>query len=269
MTDRNAVAQLAYRTLRAAGLTHEAALAMLGNWDKESLLTPCRKQGDLSEAAVPSREYTAAVTSGAISREQFARDRIGYGLAQWTYFDFSTGRGRKLNLYDFWERSGKALDDPAMQTQFAVWELTHESEFASVMAELKSSDDLYHLTDLICKRYEKPGFNNVKDRYEAAKRIGALLASAEAQEQLEPEPPAGDKPDTPFWPPRVLAFGMVGADVTLLQALLLAHGYKCGGCTGIFNRETEAQVLVWQKDHKLKQDAIAGPITFRSLGLNI
>ncbi len=248
---------ISYRILRAAGLTHEAALAMLGNWEKESLFTPCRKQGDLSEAALPSKQYTAAVTSGAISREQFARDQIGFGLAQWTYFNFSTGKGRKLNLYDFWQRSGKALDDCAMQTDFAVWELQHE--YAGVYEELKKSSNLYYCTDLICKRFEMPEFNNVNDRFEAAKQIGAILA----KEEDEPDQP--DQPDTPFWPPRMLCVGMIGADVSALQALLLAHGYNCGGVSGIFDNRTRNMVIAFQAANGLDQDGVVGPKTWKKL----
>ena len=210
--------RLAYGKLRGAGLTHEAALAMEGNWAKESLFDAFRKQGDLSEAAIPSHNYVAAVTSGAISRDQFARDQIGFGLAQWTFFDFKTGRGRKLNLYDFWRRSGQALDDPAMQVDFAIWELFHEYPF--VYEKLVKSDNLYYCVDLICKKYEMPAFNNVDDRYKAALEIEAILA-AEPESEPEPAPePEADKPETPFWPPRVLCLGMVGSDVMLLQALL-------------------------------------------------
>lgn len=86
--------RISYIILRKAGLTHEAALAMQGNWARESLHDAFRKQGDLSEAAIPSHNYVAAVTTGAISREQFAKDQIGFGLAQWTYYNFDTGKDR-------------------------------------------------------------------------------------------------------------------------------------------------------------------------------
>lgn len=249
---------LVYRILRAACLTHEAALAMMGNWGKESLFDAYRKQGDLSEAAIPSHQYVAAVTSGAISRDQFAQDQIGFGLAQWTYYNPETGRGRKLNLYDFWKKSGKTLDDPGMQTDFAIWELQHE--YPAVYAELKKSTNLYYCTDLICKRYEQPAFNNVNDRYKAALEIGAALAKSETQEQIEE-----DKPETPFWPPRMLCVGMTGADVTLLQALLLCHDYNCGGCTGIFNNATKIKVLSFQAENGLDTDGVAGPKTWAAL----
>lgn len=265
--------RLAYDKLRGAGLTHEAALAMESNWAKESLFDAFRKQGDLSEAAIPSHNYVAAVTSGAISRDQFARDQIGFGLAQWTFFDFKTGRGRKLNLYDFWRRSGQALDDPAMQVDFAIWELFHEYPF--VYEKLVKSDNLYYCVDLICKKYEMPAFNNVDDRYKAALEIEAILA-AEPESEPEPAPePEADKPETPFWPPRVLCLGMVGSDVMLLQALLQAHGYSPGTCSGSFDNATEKALRHYQEKNfdldgnRLIVDGVAGSKSFKSLGLNV
>ena len=77
-----------------------------------------------------------------------------------------------------------------------------------------------------------------------------------------------EKPsETPYWPPRMLCFGMDGADVQLLQALLLCHDYNPGGCTGIFDNRTKNMVLAFQTEHKLDVDGIAGPKTFKALGV--
>lgn len=258
--------RIVYAKLRAAGLTEAASRAMMGNWAKESLFDAFRREGDLSDAAIPSHEYVAAVTSGAISRERFATDGIGFGLAQWTYYNFNTGRGRKLNLWDFWQRSGQALDDPDMQTDFCIWEL--RNEYPRVLEELQKSDNLYYCVDLICKRYEQPSFNNVGDRYEAALEIARILETEEAEPEpaVEPEP-AEDTPESPFWPPRMLCLGMIGADVTLLQALLLCRGYNSGGCSGVFGVGTEKALRSFQQAKGLKVDGVAGPESFKTLGL--
>lgn len=256
--DRTQVYITSYRILRAAGLTHEATLAMQGNWAKESLHDAFRKQGDLSEAAVPSHEYTAAVTSGAISRDRFSSDDIGYGLAQWTYWNKITKRGRKQNLYDFWKTSGKALDDVTMQTEFAVWELKHD--YASVYEELKKSHNLYYCTDLICKRYEQPAYNNVQDRYEAAMKIGAVLANRETQAKL-------DEPEVErFWPPRMICENMNGPDVEVAQALLKARGYTLSGSAGVFSASTRKAVEKFQRENPpLDIDGVIGPMTWTEL----
>lgn len=256
-----------YRILRAAGLTHEAALAMEGNWLAESRFDAFRVEGDHTDAATTSHAYVAAVASGTISRETFASDGKGFGLAQWTYFNRSTGRGRKLNLWDFWKRSGKALDDPTMQADFAVWELRNEPEFSALLPDLKSSDNLYYLTDLICKKYEKPAFNNVQVRYSDAQQIGAILASKEMQEAVTQDEPDEDQPDTAFWPPRMLCLGMIGSDVQLLQSLLSCHGHNPGGCTGVFNSGTEKTLRAFQEFAAITVDGVAGRESFTALGL--
>lgn len=94
----------------------------------------------------------------------------------------------------------------------------------------------------------------------------------------EAEKPPDDEPDEPSeegdypsicWPPRMLCVGMVGPDVTALQALLLCHGYNCGGCSGIFDGRTRNMVIGFQAESGLTQDGIAGPKTFRKLGVSV
>ena len=100
--------QLIYKQLRDAGVSEAGALGLMGNWMAESGLEPGRLQGDFTQGRTYSRAYTDDVVSGRIGRSQFGRDQKGYGLAQWTYYT------RKEDLYDFWNSSGKALDDAGM-----------------------------------------------------------------------------------------------------------------------------------------------------------
>ena len=119
-------ALLIYNQLRASGLSEAGALGLMGNWMAESGLEPGRLQGDFTQGRTYSRAYTDDVASGRIGRSQFGRDQKGYGLAQWTYYT------RKEDLYDFWNSSGKALDDAGMQVSFAVQELSENGEYAGL-----------------------------------------------------------------------------------------------------------------------------------------
>ncbi len=170
---------LIYNQLRAAGVSRAGALGLLGNWKAESGLEPGRLQNDFSANRFYSRAYTDDVTAGRISRMQFARDQKGYGLAQWTYFNFSTGQGRKLELYDFWKKSGKALDDMSMQVSFALHELTTEGQYAGLWQILRSTDDIWTATDKVCRLYEQPYYCNVDTRFRYAKELEAEIAEAE------------------------------------------------------------------------------------------
>ena len=98
--------QKIYNQLRRAGMTDAVALGFLGNWQQESGCEPNRLQGDFSSFRTTSKAYTAGVSSGSISRQQFGSDQKGYGLAQWTFVNTARTDGRKFDLYDFWKRSG-------------------------------------------------------------------------------------------------------------------------------------------------------------------
>ena len=258
--------QSIYNQLRANGLTEAGALGMLGNFDCESNCIAYRLQGDYSYPYNASKQYTADVDSGRISRQQFSRDSKGYGLAQWTYWT------RKENLWDFWRARGGSIGDERLQVDFAVHELSTEGEYGELWTLLKTTNDVYTATDHICRKFERPYYNNVDQRFAAAKRIQGEIDLDGGGDEPEPEPspapdPGPDTPTTPFWPPRVLCEGMQGSDVSVLQALLQAHGYNIS-ITGIFDNRTKAMVLAFQGENGLATDGIAGPKTFGALGVS-
>ena len=180
-----------FNRLRQAGLTEAAALGFLGNWQQESGCEPGRIQNDFDPYRTASRVYTARVISGVISRQQFGTDQKGYGLAQWTYVNEARTAGRKFDLYDFWQRSGKALDDLDMQIDFALWELHHS--YAGVWGDLVACTDLWTATDIICRRFEQPANNNVGTRYGYAQEIRKQIDVDAWQQTEEPatEPEKG------------------------------------------------------------------------------
>ena len=161
--------QRIYNRLRKAGMTDAVALGFLGNWQQESGCEPNRIQNDFDPMRIPSREYTARVTLGSVSRQQFGTDQKGYGLAQWTYVDDTMRAGRKFDLYDFWQHYGGKLDNLDMQIDFALWELMNG--YRGVRIALEGCTDLMTATDIICRRYEQPANNNVEMRYGYALEI--------------------------------------------------------------------------------------------------
>ena len=273
---------LIYNQLRAAGVSRAGALGLMGNWKAESGLEPCRLQNDFSAGRIYSRSYTDDVTAGRITRAQFARDQKGYGLAQWTYFNFSTGQGRKLELYDFWKKSGKALDDVSMQVSFALHELTTEGQYAGLWQILRTTDDIWTATDKVCRLYEQPYYCNVDTRFRYAKEIEAEIASAEnsaAPSSTSPSdtssPVEIDSSSLDFelstlnselyYPYRMIDKSMAGTDVAVLQAVLSARGYYTGALDGIFGDVLDAAVRKFQMDHDLVVDGVCGPKTWREI----
>lgn len=250
-----------FEQLRRAGCTVAGALGLMGNWDCESNLEACRVQGDFSPDRYLSHDYANKVDNGLISEDSFARDAKGWGLAQWTYWT------RKQALLNFCRRHSISIANETAQVDFAVAEL--KTEYPALWSFLCNctDDQLYTAVDRVCREYERPAINNVNARFQSAKRLRDQL-QGQAVESIDNSVTEEKKPkETPYWPPRVLCFGMNGADVTLLQALLLCHGCNCGGCTGIFDNRTKNMVLAFQAEHGLDQDGIAGPYTFKALGV--
>ena len=267
--------QLIYKLLRNAGITEAGALGILGNWQAESGCEPCRLQNDFSSFRTASKDYTAKVTSGAITRDQFARDQKGYGLAQWTYFNFQTGQGRKLALYDFWKRSGKALDDVSMQVAFALHELTTEGQYVNLLAMLKTTNDIFTAADQFCRIFEQPYYCNVDARFRYAKEIAKEIDLSgqtvveESATQVQESSSLPYKPElipaTEYWPPRTIDKNMTGADVEVLQAVLKARGFLTTNPDGIFGSYLEEVVKQFQTAYKLDVDGVVGPKTWAKL----
>lgn len=138
-----------------------------------------------------------------------------------------------------------------MQTKFAIAEL--KEDHRTLWETLCTSHDIYTCTKLICIEYERPAHNNIDQRYRAALQLRDEL------EKVEPEPAKET-----YWPPRMICKGMSGPDVSVLQALLTAHGFECG-ITGEFNIQTHNLTIAFQAQHKLSQDGIAGPLTWNAI----
>jgi peptidoglycan hydrolase-like protein with peptidoglycan-binding domain len=256
--------QTIYNRLRAAGLTEAGALGFLGNWDCESNCEPFRVQGDFSPYRTMSHQYTENVEDDSIPMNQFAHDAKGYGLAQWTF------NSRKEGLYDYWKKSGKALDDCEMQTDFALYELSAEEEYAYVNQTVRTSNDLYECVEIICRRYERPYYENIDQRFRAANRIKAEIDLN--PEPVPPEPPGpeppGPVPPTPtavFWPPRTIDKNCVGfPEIWVLNAILYCRGYGQIPVDTWMDDTTEA-VMQFQRDSGLAADGCVGPMTWTKL----
>ena len=266
--------QTIYTILRNGGMTEAGAFAMMGNWDCESNLEPGRLQGDFNSFRTSSKNYVARVTSGVLSKEAFATDEKGFGLAMWTL------AYRKRKLWDFWKYYGTALDSEIMQTFFSLRELQTEGEYAGLFRMLKTSDNLYACSDAICESYERPQVNNFKDRRDASDRLQAALsgftvdpaayaeytpAQGSGAVIAQPEPTPAIMPTHEFWPPRVICEGMKGPDVEVLCALLKAQECGVNYIDSNFGSFLTERVKAYQTEHGLKADGIVGPLTWAAL----
>ena len=142
-----------------------------------------------------------------------------------------------------------------MQVEFAVKEL--KSDYPALWVYLCSTSDVSEAASRVCTEYERPAVNNISVRAAAALKFFEGLSDETSPEQT----PA---PASKYWPPRTLAHGMTGPDVSALQALLLARGYNIG-ITGTFGDTTLTRTKEFQADKGLEVDGFCGPLTWSAL----
>ena len=139
------------------GYSKIAAAGIMGNWRQESAFNPSSVQ-DSSEYT--DEDYTNKVNSGAISREDFGYDEIGYGIAQWTYYS------RKLNLYDYKKNKNVSIDDLAMQLEFFETEASTD-----LYNQLNNSTSPECAADIFHNVYENSADTSTRLRQRYAKDI--------------------------------------------------------------------------------------------------
>lgn len=233
--------QTIYTQLIAAGLSKAGACGLMGNMQEESAMRANNAQDGMTRLS--DAEYTAAVDNGSYTN--FVRDAVGYGLCQWTY------RTRKQALLNYAKSKGASIGNEAMQVEFAVQEL--KSDYPRLWKYLCSTSDVREAASRVCTEYERPAVNNISARADAAVKFYNSLAEVKTE--------AKPAESSTYWPPRVLALGMSGRDVTVLQALLMARGYNLS-ITGTYGETTETRVREFQELHGLDVDGICGPKTW-------
>lgn len=160
MTSQETIKYL-YEQLLKAGTTKEGACAVLGNVEAESGFVSNNLQDSYNTAlGMSDASYTKAVDNKTYNN--FIHDSAGYGLAQWTYYT------RKQKLLNYAQSNNKSIGDTEMQVAFLIKEL--KEDFSSIWAQLKSSNDLHHLTAVLLNQWENPLVKNLTVRYEYAQK---------------------------------------------------------------------------------------------------
>lgn len=144
----------------------DACYAIMGNLQAESGLKSNNMQNSYQKRLGYNDEtYTKAVNSGAYSRQKFAHDAVGYGLAQWTYWT------RKQALYDYCKAKHKNIDDAETQIDFLITEIRNNSYLLKM---LKYEVGIDHLTEQFMRLYERPANQSkaaIEGRIKLAKQI--------------------------------------------------------------------------------------------------
>lgn len=198
--------------------------------------------------------YTAGVDNGTYGN--FVNDRYGYGYCQWTL------PSRKKALYDYLKGYGKSIADSDGQFQFMAREM--RSGYSYVWSTLTHTADPYEAGYVMCKFYEIPADTERQAKYRG-NQARAIYERCSGATPVDPDD-GKDYPVTEsFWPPRMIYKGMDGADVTVLQALLVARGYGVNAVNGVFDDSTDKATRRFQSDSGLAVDGIAGPNTWTAI----
>lgn len=235
------------------GMTPIAACAMGGNMMCESRMLSDIVQGDLSCSA-KSKQYTADVDAG---RRTLADGSTGYGLCQWTL------KSRQKKLYDFAKARGVSVGDETMQVTFCLAEL--RGEYPALWEYLTTAQDLYDAAARICKEYERPAVNNIRDRIAYANALymqyGDILTgkdTAQPPDALSPEAEADTAETAAPTLPTVRDTDHT-PEAEYLAALLESIGYD------VLWDGLRACLIDYQNKTGLDADGICGEKTWRRL----
>lgn len=122
--------------------------ALMGNLYVESKLNPKLLEGSYARKfGLTSEQYTNAVDNGSYTKDTFANDSAGYGLAQWTYWS------RKQALYEYAKARNDSIGDLDMQLNY-LWE--ELQKYKTVIKACMEATSVREASDVIVKKYEKP-----------------------------------------------------------------------------------------------------------------
>ena len=208
-------AEQIYHFLSGRGLTDNAAFGLMGNLQAESGLNPWNLQNSYERSlGYNDKTYTQAVDDGSYAN--FASDRAGYGLAQWT------SQGRKQGLLAHAKMTARSIGDLEMQLEWLMTEL--EGAYKGVLFAIQDAKTIREASDVVLTRYEIPA-----DQSESMKRLRASYGES-LQKQVK-----GDASEslagTPTSSPRI-----TGADSSLVSVVDLTpknYGTRTAKIVGI------------------------------------
>ncbi|MBQ8927845.1 MAG: LysM peptidoglycan-binding domain-containing protein [Oscillospiraceae bacterium] len=189
-----------WTALLAAGLTPAGAAGVMGNLKAESALDPRGLQNSYERSlGFTDDAYTRAVDAGTY--RDFAQDRAGYGLAQWTH------PARKRSLLEFAQATGRSIGDAGMQTEFLIAELQNYP----LWGFLRKTQDAAAAAERVMLEYERPADTSPAARaYRAGLALDLFAELCAVHPEVptytdtpaDPEPPADPAPaaDTPSDP---------------------------------------------------------------------
>lgn len=120
---------------------------LMGNLQAESGLKSNNVQ-NCYEKGLNMSDETYTINTDAGKYTNFVKDKVGYGLAQWTYWS------RKQKLFDFMKERRVSVGDEYFQCEFLIHELS--TSYKTVFNKLKNATSVRESSDVVLTQYEKP-----------------------------------------------------------------------------------------------------------------
>ena len=144
-----------YNYLVSKGFSPQGAAGIMGNLQQESNFRADNVQNGMG---YEDADYVAGIKNGTISREDFANDSRGFGIAQWTYHT------RKAALYDY--LGPENIDSLGGQLDFMIQEMG-----ADLSSDMKKATSASQAAAKFHNVYEKSADANTSTREGYASNI--------------------------------------------------------------------------------------------------
>lgn len=132
---------------KSKGLNDFAIAGLLGNIIAESNCDPMNLQNTFNtKFKMTDEQYVQAIDNG--SYKNFAEDKGGFGLAQWTY------KTRKQKLLDYIKQNNYSIGSLQGQLEFLYKELSEG--YTAVWKVLKTATSIREASDAVLLKFEKP-----------------------------------------------------------------------------------------------------------------
>lgn len=133
--------------LSTHGLTIEGVYGMMANIYSESGFRSNNAQNScMTKLGMTDETYTAKVDNYEYG--EFATDRVGYGLCQWT------SSGRKTALLSYSKEKNVSIGNETMQLDFLMNELS--GSYKNVLKVLTTSHDISECAKCVMTKFERP-----------------------------------------------------------------------------------------------------------------
>ena len=136
--------KIVWNYLKQEGLTDAGAAGLMGNLKAESGVESVIYEDIYKpQLGFTNREYVDKVNDGSYTN--FVNDRVGFGLAQWTYFT------RKQALLDTCRAD---IGDLYCQLTYLMHEF--KTDYKNILSLLKTSKDVYACAIKVMVEFENP-----------------------------------------------------------------------------------------------------------------